>query len=76
VSELGASSLLTRATAETGLADWGDDTFPERFGLAVAHINSIPMDDAGRQAAADNIHWLLTDRLRFFEDFKRYPLAE
>src|SRR5262249_54849570 len=45
-------------------------------GLAVAHINTIPMDAAGRQAAADNIDWLLTDRLRFFEDRKRYPLAQ
>ncbi len=76
MSSLDAAVLLTRAQAETGLSDWGDDTFTTRFGLAVAHINSIPMDGAGRTAAAENIHWLLTDRLKFFEDFKRYPLSE
>lgn len=76
MSSLDTAALLARAQAETGLSDWGDDTFTTRFGLAVAHINSIPMDGAGRTAAAENIHWLLTDRLKFFEDFKRYPLSE
>jgi hypothetical protein len=77
VSEaLQADALLSRAAHETGLSDWGDDSFRERFGLAVAHINTIPMDAAGRQAAAENIHWLLTDRLGFFEDRKLYPLAD
>ena len=73
---LDADQLLARAMAETGLSDWADEGFAERFGQAVAHINTIPMDNAGRQAAADNIHWLLTDRLRFFEDRKRWPLAD
>ncbi len=76
MSELDATALLARATAETGLSDWGDNSFAERFGLAIKHINSIPMDGAGRQAAARNCHWLLTDRLGFFEDRKRYPLAD
>lgn len=69
------NELLAKAKAETGLDDWGDPGFTERFGLAVNHINGIEMDAAGRQAAADNIHWLLTDRLKFFEDRKLYPLA-
>jgi hypothetical protein len=67
--------MLARAQAETGLADWSDPTFPERFGLAVDYINSIPMNEAGRTAAAETCHWLLTDRLKFFEDRKRFPLA-
>ena len=73
---LDPQALLARARADTGLTDWGDPSFEDRLGLAVAHINTIPMDAAGRQAAADNIHWLLTDRLRFFEDRKRWPLAD
>jgi hypothetical protein len=73
---LDSADLLTRAKAETGLSDWGDDSFEERLGLAVNHINSIPMDGAGRQAAAENINWLLTDRLKFFNDRKVYPLAD
>ena len=76
MSALDAQALIERAWIETGLADWGDATFEHRFALAVAHINSIPMDAAGRRAAAGNIHWLLTDRLRFFEDRKLYPLAD
>jgi hypothetical protein len=76
MSELDPQALLGRAKDATGLSDWGDNGFEERFGLAVAHINSIPMDAAGRQAAAANIHWLLTDRLNFFEDRKRFPLAD
>jgi hypothetical protein len=76
MSELVASDLLARAKAETGLSDWGDPSFEERFGLAVKHINSIPMDEAGRKAADTNCMWLLTDRLKFFNDFKLYPLAD
>lgn len=71
---LDPTELLAQAKEATGLSDWGDPSFEERFQLAVAHINSIPMDVAGRQAAAENIHWLLTDRLKFFEDRKLYPL--
>lgn len=73
---LDAQQLLQQAQAATGLSDWGDAGFEGRFALAVAHINSIPMDGAGRIAAAANIHWLLTDRLRFFQDRKDFPLAD
>lgn len=76
MADLDVTSLLERAQQETGLSDWSDPTFVERVGFAVAHINAIPMDEAGRTAAADNIHWLLTDRLRFFQDRKDYPLAD
>lgn len=74
--DLDAQALLARARQQTGLEDWGDDSFEHRFALAVAHINSIPMDASGRAAAEANCLWLLTDRLRFFNDFKIYPLAE
>ena len=73
---LDPAAYLARAKAETGLSDWGDESFAERFGLAAAHINSIPMDAAGRAAAEKNVHWLLTDRLRFFQDRKSHPLAD
>ena len=76
MTHLAAAAMLQRATAATGLSDWGDESFPTRFGLATDHLNSIPMDEAGRTATAENCHWLLTDRLRFFEDRKRFPLAE
>lgn len=81
MADLSAGQLLQEAQARTGLAgwtdaDWPDGDFPERFALAVQHINGIAMDEAGRAAAAENVLWLLTDRLRFFEDRKRFPLAD
>ncbi len=69
-----AGRLLAAAEAATGLSDWGDPTFIERFGLAVDLINSARMDKAGENAAMTNCHWLLTDRLRFFDDHRRYDL--
>jgi Sulfotransferase family len=73
---LHADLLLAQAQAETGLTDWGDDTLPERFRLAAAFLQSCNMDEAGQRAGAAACLWLLTDRLRFFEDFKRYPIGE
>jgi len=74
MSLLDAQAILAEAQTRTGLSDWGDASFAERFGKAIDHINTIPMDEAGRTAARDNCLWLLTDRLNFFEDRKRWPL--
>jgi len=73
---LDADALLTQAQTETGLSDWGDATLPGRFRLAVDFLKSCNMDAAGRRAGVDTCLWLLTSRLEFFEDFKRYPIAE
>ena len=73
---LDAKALLRRAQEETGLSDWGDETLEERFGLAVDHLRSVGLDEAGQRAAAGVCRWLLTSRLQVFEDFKRYPIAE
>ncbi len=75
-NDLETAALLRQAKDDTGLSDWGDDSFEDRFALAVAHINSIPMDQAGRKSASETINWLLTDRLKFFNDRKIYPLDE
>jgi Sulfotransferase family len=72
---LDAATLLNAAKDETRLADWDDESFTGRFGLAVDHLNSIAMDAAGRRKAAETCHWLLTDRLRFFNDRTRWPLS-
>jgi Sulfotransferase family len=73
---LNADALLAAARADTGLHDFGDDTLPARFAGAVALIREAGMDEAGQRAAAAVCHWLLTSRLEFFEDFKRYPIAQ
>jgi hypothetical protein len=72
---LDAAALLARAQEDTGLTDWADPTFEERFGMALDKIAG-GLDADGKRAAAENIHWLLTDRLKFFDDRKRYPLAD
>lgn len=74
--DLNAADLLAHAEAATGLHDYGDPTLPERFAIAVEHLNGIGLDADGRRKAADVCHWLLTTRLEFFEDRKRYPVAE
>jgi len=72
---LNADALLVQAQTETGLSDYGDETLPTRFRQAVSYLQSVGMDQAGQRAAASVCHWLLTSRLQFFEDFKRYPIA-
>jgi hypothetical protein len=73
-SLLDAAKLLRAAREDTGLADWGDPAFEERFGQVVDVIRGANMDADGEQAAADNIHSLLTDRLQFFADHDKYQL--
>jgi hypothetical protein len=75
-SILDAGKLLAEAKSRTELSDFGDDTLPERFGIAVDHLKSVGMSEAGQRAAVDNCLWLLTSRLEFFEDRKRFPIAD
>jgi hypothetical protein len=75
-AQLDSRVLLAKAEGETGLAQWGDPTFPTRFGQAVDHLNSIGMDAHGCRRAAQVCHWLLTSRLNFFADRERYPVGE
>src|ERR1700740_1419590 len=70
---LDADTLLKKAQAETGLKDWGDSKFPDRFRHAVDLLDRCFMPEEGQRAAAGVCHWLLTDRLKFFNDFKVYP---
>ncbi len=73
---LDAAELLASATAQTGLSDYGDPTLPQRFTVAVDHLNALGMDDAGVAAAAEVCRWLLTSRLEFLEDRNRFPIAD
>lgn len=73
---LDAEAILAEAQARTGLSDWGDETLPQRFGLAVDHLKSLGMDEAGQRATVETCLWLLTSRLEVFEDRKRHPIGE
>ena len=42
---LDADAMLRAAQDETGLKDWGDDTLPDRFRMAVDLIKGQAMDD-------------------------------
>ncbi len=72
---LDAAELLGAAEAETGLHDYGNPTLPERFAVAVHHLNSLGMNADGKWQAAQVCHWLLTSRLEFIEDRNRYPIG-
>ena len=71
-----ADALVERATETTGLTDFGDDTLAERVRLVVDVCNESDLADEGEAAAAATIDGLLTSRLQFVEDRKRYPLAD
>jgi len=73
---LDACGLLAAAQAGKGLSDWGDPTLPDRFVLAVERLNAAGLDPAGEAKAQAICLELLTTRLRFFEDRKRYPIAD
>lgn len=73
---LDADAILRASVEETGLDDWGDDTLPARFAIAVDAIRAAGVDEQGERAAAAVCRWLLTSRLHFFEDHKRDSLAD
>jgi Sulfotransferase family len=74
--QLDAAEMLGDAEAETGLHDYGDPTLPERFAVAVAHLNSLGMNADGTSQAMQCCRWLLTSRLEFIEDRNRYPIGD
>jgi hypothetical protein len=73
---LDAEEMLAAAQAETGLRDYGDPTLPERFAIAVDHLNSLGMDADGIFEDEQVCRWLLTSRLEFIEDRNRYPIGD
>lgn len=75
-SGLDAAELLRRAENDTGLHEYGDPTLPDRFGIAVEHLNRLGLDSHGHRQAADVCHWLLTTRLEFFADRERLPVRD
>jgi hypothetical protein len=71
-----SDGLVERASHATGLTDFGDDTLVERVRLIVDVCNGSDLDLDGEAAAETTIAGLLTSRLQFFEDRKRFPLAD
>jgi hypothetical protein len=73
---LTVDALLERAELETGLSDYGDETLPARVAIVLDAIRDSSLDAAGEAAASHTLHGLLTSRLRFFDDHRRWPLAD
>jgi hypothetical protein len=74
--DLDAALLLEHAQRETGLADYGDDTLPARLAHAVEEIRKAVIRPDGEREAVKVIHWLLTSRLHFFADRRRYAIGD
>jgi hypothetical protein len=72
---LDADRLLACAEAATGLDDWADPTFADRFSLAVDHLRAADLEPVHERMAAANCLRVLTDRLRFFRDHDQHGLA-
>lgn len=70
---LNPDSLLAQAEADTGFNDYGDDSFRERFGIAMAQLDKLGMDESGQLAAAKVAVDLVCSRLRFFNDHNTIP---
>lgn len=76
MSELDAAALLEKARAQTGLSDFGDDSFAGRFGVLIGRMRDAGMDEEGERIAAEVALEQLAQRLQFFEDRNRYPVAD
>lgn len=72
---LDADQPLSAARQRASLDDLGDDTLPERLAGLVDQLDGRLTGQA-RASAAQVTADLLEQRLRFFEDRKRYPIAE
>jgi hypothetical protein len=73
---LNAAALLAQAERVSGLNDYGDDTLPERFTLAVDAIKKKSLNEASQRIAAEVCVEILVSRLQVFEDRKRYPIDQ
>jgi hypothetical protein len=73
---LDVGAILEAAEAETGLGDYGDDTLRDRVARAVEEIRRAGIGEPGQRAARSIFQRLLTTRLQFFEDRRRYPLPD
>jgi hypothetical protein len=75
-TEIDEQRLLERARERAGLGDFGDEGFRKPFRRLLEYLNADEALSPGtRSAAVDTITGLLTNRLRFVEDWKRYPIA-
>jgi hypothetical protein len=72
-----ADSLIARACQQTGLRDFGGDSFREGLGiLTAALVSEARLNDLGRAAMDAQIIDLLANRLRIEDWYARHPEIE
>ena len=72
--KINANEILDQAKSETGLSDLGEPLFFEGLNRLIDSINNeANLNEIGTQAQPIRIQGLLTNRLRFEEDLKKFP---
>lgn len=72
--KINANEILDQAKSETGLSDLGEPLFFEGLNRLIDSINNeANLNEIGIQAQPIRIQGLLTNRLRFEEDLKKFP---
>ena len=72
--KINANEILDQAKSETGLSDLGEPLFFEGLNRLVDSINNeANLNEIGIQAQPIRIQGLLSNRLRFEEDLKKFP---
>ena len=72
--KINANEILDQAKSETGLSDLGEPLFFEGLNRLINSINNeANLNEIGIQAQPIRIQGLLTNRLRFEEDLKKFP---
>ena len=72
--KINANEILDQAKSETGLSDLGEPLFFEGLNRLIDSINNeASLNEIGIQAQPIRIQGLLSNRLRFEEDLKKFP---
>ena len=72
--KINANEILDQAKSETGLSDLGEPLFFEGLNRLINSINNEAyLNEIGIQAQPIRIQGLLSNRLRFEEDLKKFP---
>ena len=72
--KINANEIIDQAKSETGLSDLGEPLFLEGLNRLIDSINNeASLNEIGIQAQPIRIQGLLSNRLRFEEDLKRFP---
>ena len=72
--KINANEILDQAKSETGLSDLGEPLFFEGLNKLIDSINNeASLNEIGIQAQPIRIQGLLSNRLRFEDDLKKFP---